>query len=83
MIPYDGFGYGQSTYWSYVTKLKAEANGEYCKCWDENSPKVIITCRDGIDVRIQCFMQSKACRNLFDKTENDVKIAFEKFYDDR
>ncbi len=81
MIPYDGFGYGQSSYWAYSAKELAQYNGEYCSCWNENEPRVQIKCKDGIDVKIRCVFSHVDSQKSFPKTEEQIKEKFGKFYD--
>ena len=83
MIPYDGFGYGQSSYWSYSAKDLGKYNGEYCPCWDGNAPTVHIKCKDGIEVRIRCLFSHTDLKKSFPKTEEQIKEKFGKFYDDK
>lgn len=83
MIPYDGFGFGQSTYWSYAAKMIAKENGEYCKCWDEYLPHIQLDCSDGIGIKIKCVSERSLCKSTFTKTQQEIKEKFERFYSDK
>lgn len=80
MQPYDGYGYGKSTYWSWKSMSVAERNGEYCSCWHKNTPDVEIFPQDGLTIRIKCVMKDALCRKNFPMTENEIKRQFEQFY---
>ncbi len=80
MQPYDGSGYGKSTYWTWQMASVAEQNGEACPCWDTTLPTMKIIDGEEIKIKIICISKTVLCKESFPKTEKEMKERFTKFY---
>lgn len=80
MTPYDGSGYGQSTYWTWQLRSIAAQNGEACGCWEASAPRLKIKPDDKVRIKIKCVAKGLMCKQGFPETEKEMKIRFERFY---
>jgi hypothetical protein len=83
MMPYDGAGYGKSTYWTWQLRSIAIQNGEECACWENTMPEVKFKPDDDvIRVKIKCASKTALCKNAFPETEKALKEIFVRLYSD-
>jgi len=80
MIPHDGSGYGHSIYWRSQMKEIAELNGETCKCWVKNEPKIIFKGDEDFKIVIECRDKKDECKNRFDVTQKELTEKFKNFH---
>jgi hypothetical protein len=81
MIPYDGSGYGKSTFWTWQLRSIAQQNNEECYCWDSNMPSIKFKPdNDVIRVKIKCAAKSVLCKQAYPETEKALKEIFVKMY---
>ncbi len=83
MMPYDGSGYGKSSYWEWQLKSIARNNGEWCPCWENKTPLLKFKSDDDvIRLKIKCLSKSILCKQCFPNTEKALKELFIKMYKD-
>lgn len=80
MIPYDGYGYGRSYYWTYSVMDAAKNNSELCECWSKQPPNIDFNISNGMKIRISCVVKDPLCRKEFLRTEREIQEKFENFY---
>ncbi len=79
MQPYDGSGYGSSTYWTWQMQSIAKHNGEICQCWENAMPKLSFI-PEPFALRISCAVKTSLCKDSFPETEKDLKKIFDNLY---
>lgn len=80
MTPYDGSGYGHSIYWRMQMKEIAESNGETCKCWKENEPKITFVGDKNFEIVIECKEKKEDCNEKFEITQKELLSKFKNFH---
>ncbi len=80
MQPYDGNGYGKSPYWTWQAVSIARQNGEECKCWDTNIPKITFRDDGTYAVGVQCLIKGNDCKEGFLQTEKELTEKFMELY---